>query len=121
MGSKEAHRAQHWLRRHGLAAGTRLRTTESDTSIALWSKWLGKDFTFLPMRDILDFVMVRTFTNYFHWINNQRIAKAVIQSHINRPGCPAGPVNPVCPVSPTAPGWPPSPMLPAFPFGPSDP
>jgi len=44
MGSKQAHRATHWTRVHGLAAsaGVWLRANESEISAALWAKWLGR-------------------------------------------------------------------------------
>ena len=46
LGSKQAHRATHWPRVHGLAAsvGVRLRANESKISAVPWAKWLGKDF-----------------------------------------------------------------------------
>jgi len=40
LGSKQAHRATHWPRVHGLAAlaGARLRGIESELSTNLWAK-----------------------------------------------------------------------------------
>ena len=45
-GSKQAHRATHWPRVHGLAAsaGVWLKANESEISAAPWAKWLVKDF-----------------------------------------------------------------------------
>jgi len=43
LGSKQAHRATHWPRVHGLAAsaGVWLRANESEISAAPWAKWPG--------------------------------------------------------------------------------
>jgi len=49
LGSKQAHRATHWLRVYGLAAQASvwLRANESEISAAPRAKWLGKGLSLL--------------------------------------------------------------------------
>jgi len=81
LGSKQAHRATHWPRVHGLAAsaGVWLRANESEISAALWAKWLEKEIltSWLYLTGIFTIyhpVWYHTAMLYFHvWLLSNSI------------------------------------------------